>query len=111
VRYTLAKILHSDIVQRAFDLVIIDCLPRLTTSKIQALCASSHLLIPTIFDRTSAEAVVTPYEQVETLKCAGICPHLNYIGVVGTMWKRGRVAQTDNVRQRCFGKRHSTYVA
>jgi cellulose biosynthesis protein BcsQ len=60
-------------VQRAFDLIIIDCPPRLTTSKIQALCAGSHLLIPTIFDRTSAEAVVTLYEQVETLKRAGIC--------------------------------------
>ncbi len=97
VRYTLAKILHSDIVQRAFDLIIIDCPPRLTTSKIQALCAGSHLLIPTIFDRTSAEAVVTLYEQVETLKRAGICPHLNYMGVVGTMWKRGRVAQTEAI--------------
>jgi cellulose biosynthesis protein BcsQ len=81
------------IVQRAFDLIIIDCQPRPTTSKIQALCAGSHLLIPTIFDRTSAEAVVTLYEQVETLKRAGICPHLQYMGVVGTMWKSGRVAQ------------------
>jgi cellulose biosynthesis protein BcsQ len=58
VRYTLAKILHSDIVQRAFDLIIIDCPRRLTTLKIQALCAGSHLLVPTIFDRTSAQAVV-----------------------------------------------------
>src|SRR3984893_14814985 len=58
VRYTLAKILHSDIVQKAFDIIIIDCPPRLTTSDIQAFCASSHLLVPTIFDRTSAEAVV-----------------------------------------------------
>jgi len=95
VRYTLAKILHSDIVQRAFDLIIIDCPPRLTTSEIQALCASSHLLIPTIFDRTSAEAVVTLYQQIETLKRAGICPHLKHMGIVGTMWKRGRAAQAE----------------
>jgi cellulose biosynthesis protein BcsQ len=96
VRYTLAEILHSNAVQRAFDLIIIDCPPRLTTSKIQAFCASSHLLIPTIFDRTSAEAVVSLCDQVETLKHAGICPHLEYIGVVGTMWWRpGRVAQTE----------------
>jgi chromosome partitioning protein len=95
VRYTLAKILHSDVVQRAFDLIIIDCPPRLTTSEIQALCASSHLLIPTIFDRTSAEAVVTLYDQIETLKRAGICPHLKYMGIVGTMWKRGRAAQAE----------------
>jgi len=94
-RYTLAKVLHSEIVQTAFDLIIIDCPPRLTASKIQALCASSHLLIPTIFDRASAEAVVSFRDQVETLKRARICPHLKYIGVVGTMWRRPiRVAQT-----------------
>jgi cellulose biosynthesis protein BcsQ len=57
-RYTLAEILHSDIVQRAFDLIIIDCPPRLTTVKIQALCPGSHLPVPTIFDRASAQAVV-----------------------------------------------------
>jgi chromosome partitioning protein len=95
VRYTLAEVLHSDTVQKAFDLIIIDCPPRLTTSEIQAFCASSHLLIPTIFDRTSAEAVVSLCEQVETLKQAGICPYLEYIGVVGTMWRPGRVAQTN----------------
>jgi len=96
-RYSLAKILHSEIVQTAFDVIIIDCPPRLTTSKIQALCASSHLLIPTIFDRASAEAVVSFRDQVETLRRAGICPHLKYIGVVGTMWRPGRVAQRDAI--------------
>src|SRR5215468_10355049 len=95
VRYTLARVLHSDSVQRAFDLIIIDCPPRLTTSEIQAFCASSHLLIPTIFDRTSAEAVVSLCEQVETLKATGICPHLKYMGVVGAMWRRGRAAQAE----------------
>jgi chromosome partitioning protein len=81
-------------VRDAFDLVIIDCPPRLTTSSIQAFCASTHLLIPTIFDRPSAEAVVSFCRQTETLKDAGICPHLKYIGVVGTMWQNDRVAQT-----------------
>jgi cellulose biosynthesis protein BcsQ len=76
VRYTLADILHSDAVRQAYDLIIIDCPPRLTTSEIQAFCASSHLLIPTIFDRTSAEAVVSLCEQVETLRVANICPQI-----------------------------------
>src|SRR6185369_3972274 len=93
-RYMLADILHCDAVRKAFDLIIIDCPPRLTTSEIQAFCASSHLLIPTIFDRTSAEAVVSLCEQVETLKRNGVCPHLQYAGVVGTMWRQDRVAQT-----------------
>jgi chromosome partitioning protein len=86
VRYTLAEILHSSSVQDSFDIIIIDCPPRLTTSEIQAFCASSHLLIPTIFDRTSAEAVLSLCEQVEILKNAGICPYIKYLGIVGTMW-------------------------
>jgi len=86
VRYSLAETLHSDSVRDAFDLIIIDCPPRLTTSEIQAFCASSHLLIPTIFDRTSAEAVLSLCEQIEILKAGGVCPYLKYLGVVGSMW-------------------------
>jgi chromosome partitioning protein len=93
VRYTLANILHSDAVRDAFDLIIIDCPPRLTTSEVQAFCASSHVLIPTILERTSAEAVYTICQQIETLRQAGVCPHLKIMGVVGTMWQRNAVAQ------------------
>ena len=93
VRYTLAEMLHSSAMRSAFDLVIIDCPPRLTTSEMQAFCAATHLLIPTIFDRPSAEAVVSLANQIETLKGEGICPHLQYVGVVGTKWKANFNAQ------------------
>lgn len=86
VRYTLAEILHSDAVKDCFEVVIIDCPPRLTTSEIQAFCASTHILIPTIFDRTSSEAVASLGTQIETLKENNVCPHLEYVGVVGTKW-------------------------
>lgn len=99
VRYTLAEMLHSKPVRDAYDLVIIDCPPRLTTSEIQAFCAASHLLIPTIMDRPSAEAVVSLCRQVETLKQSGVCPHLKYVGVVGTMWQEGRIANGPAVQQ------------
>ncbi|MGE0459536.1 MAG: ParA family protein [Bauldia sp.] len=86
VRYTLAEVLHSQAVRDAYDVVIIDCPPRLTTSEMQAFCAATHILIPTILDRTSADAVGSLCLQIETLKSAGICPHLTYAGVVGTKW-------------------------
>ncbi len=86
VRYTLAETLHSEALKDVFDLVIIDCPPRLTTSEIQAFCASTHILIPTIFDRTSAEAVASLGNQIKVLKENQICPHLKYVGVVGTKW-------------------------
>ena len=92
VRYNLADLLHSDAVRTAFDLVIIDCPPRLTTGMVQALCAGSHLLIPTILDRPSAEAVTRLTEQIETLKERQVCPHLKYIGVVATKYRAGLLA-------------------
>lgn len=93
VRYNLAHVLHSDAVREAFDLVIIDCPPRLTTGTIQALCASSHLLVPTILDRPSAEAVVRFCEQSEALKAANICPHLKVLGAVGSKYRHGLNAE------------------
>jgi chromosome partitioning protein len=83
LRYNLATILHSGVVRQHFDLVIIDAPPRLTTGCIQALCAGSHVLIPTVLDHLSGEAVGTFVDQLRTLK--PICPFLKPIGVVGNM--------------------------
>jgi len=83
VRYNLAEVLQSRAVRDEFDVVILDCPPRLSTSTAQALCAGSHLLIPTILDKPSAEAVITFCEEVERLRTNDICPALKYVGVVG----------------------------
>ena len=48
-----------------------------------AAAAGSHLLIPTILDKPSAEAVISFCEEVERLKKNNICPVLDYVGVVG----------------------------
>lgn len=87
VRYNLADILHDQAVREAFDLVVIDCPPRLTTGTVQALCSCSHLLVPTILDVPSSSAVIDFCQQVETLKSGGVCPHIALIGVVGTKWR------------------------
>jgi chromosome partitioning protein len=93
VRYKLADLLHSDAVRNAYDLVIIDCPPRLTTGMVQALCAASHLLVPTILDRPSIEAVPQLLSQVETLKKRDICPHLQYLGVIASKYRGGLRAE------------------
>jgi chromosome partitioning protein len=83
VRYGLAEVLHHPIVQSNFSRVIIDAPPRLTTACVQALCASTHVIIPTVLDRLSGEAVGAFLQQVETLKSANVCPYLEYAGIVG----------------------------
>lgn len=87
VRYNLADVLHDSAVREAFDLIIIDCPPRLTASTIQALAASSHVLVPTLLDRPSAEAVVSFIGQIEHLRSADICPHIQYLGVAPTRYR------------------------
>jgi chromosome partitioning protein len=85
IRYLLAHVLLSDQVQGAFDRIIIDAPPRQTVGAIQALCASTHLLIPTILDGLSGEAVGTYVNEVLTLRERNICPYLKLLGVVGSM--------------------------
>jgi chromosome partitioning protein len=99
MRYNLARLLHSEAVRENFDLVIIDCPPRLTSGTIQALCASSHLLIPTILDRPSCESVVSFCAQVENMKQAGLCPHIGYVGVVTSRFVANTNAWYEPVRQ------------
>lgn len=57
LRYALSRILHSPEIQSRFDVILIDCPPRLSTATINALCASTHLLVPTVPDNSSLEAV------------------------------------------------------
>jgi len=85
VRYKLAELLLDQAVQDKFDKVIIDAPPRMTTGAIQAFCASTHVLIPTILDGLSGDAVATFVNELESLKEADVCPHLKVVGVVGSM--------------------------
>ena len=81
VRYNLATLLHSSAVRQSFDLVVLDAPPRLTTGCVQAICASTHVLIPTILDHLSAEAVAQFAS--ELMKLRPIAPFLQMVGVVG----------------------------
>jgi cellulose biosynthesis protein BcsQ len=51
------------------------------------MCASTHVLIPTIIDRLSGDALAKYFSQIATLQAGqpAICPHLVPVGVVCTM--------------------------
>ena len=98
VRFRLADLLHDPAVTTAFSLIIIDAPPRITTGAIQALAAGTHLLIPTVMDEPSTEAVVTFAKQIETFRKADLCPYIKYIGVVGSLGLR--TLNVDGVLQR-----------
>lgn len=83
-RYRLAEILHSEEVRSSFDRVIIDAPPRLTTSTIQALCASTHVLVPTVLDGLSGEAVGTFVREILEQR-AQLWPNLRFAGISGQL--------------------------
>ncbi|MEO0983508.1 MAG: ParA family protein, partial [Pseudomonadota bacterium] len=83
VRYTIARTLHSEAAASAYDRVIIDAAPRLTTSTVQALAASTHVVIPTVLDGLSGNAVATFVDQIETHR--KVWPHLKVLGVAPQM--------------------------
>jgi cellulose biosynthesis protein BcsQ len=84
IRQALARVVRSTEVKKQFDVVIFDAPPRLTTGAVNALCAATHLLVPTVLDKTSAEAVgptlVTLRRLIEKLN-----PELKLLGVVGNL--------------------------
>lgn len=56
-RYALARFLFSPTVKEKFDVVVIDAPPRMSLGAINGLTSARTLVIPTIADRMSSEAV------------------------------------------------------
>ena len=84
VRYRLAQVLLDDAVRERYDVVLIDVPPRLTTGTINALCASTHVLVPTIFNPLAAEPVEN-FIRASKLLMDKLNPKLSFVGVVETM--------------------------
>ncbi len=83
VRYRLHGFLSSDVVQSRFDLVLIDCPPRLMTATANAVCASTHVLVPTILDDLSTSAAINTIASIRKLRDT-LSPTLRILGVVPT---------------------------
>jgi chromosome partitioning protein len=93
VRYNLAKVLISPEVQANYDVVLIDVGPRLTLGAINALIASTHLVVPTVLDQLAAERVGYFLRNASTFRDL-FNQNLKLAGVLGTMTYQQRL--TDN---------------
>jgi chromosome partitioning protein len=83
-RYRLADVLLADEVAKTFDIALIDAPPRLTAGAVNAFCASTHLLVPTVYDILSAEAVGTFLNGVQVMK-GSLNHRIDLLGVVGML--------------------------
>jgi cellulose biosynthesis protein BcsQ len=84
IRYLLANVLLSDAVQKNFDRVIIDAPPRTSTGFVNALCASTHLFVPTVLDQLSMDGVTSFLNDFDKLRPV-LFPVLELVGILGTM--------------------------
>ena len=81
-RFLLRSLLHSPVVQERFDLVIIDCPPRVHTATINALAASDFILIPVLLDLTSADSVPRMLKWIRAYQEEKVCPDIDVLGIV-----------------------------
>ncbi len=81
IRYEMFRKLQSSGFLGNYDIVIIDCPPRMTTGFVAALSASTHLLMPTIADKLSAPAAIRFLKQLETLR-PELFPATKLLGIV-----------------------------
>lgn len=79
--YRLCKHMRRPEFQTQFKAVVIDSPPRLTAGSINALCASTHLLVPTTLDDMSAQAAQYFLDQVSRMK-GTVFPGLRVLGIV-----------------------------
>lgn len=94
VRFHLAEFLSSSPVQTKYDFILIDAPPRFTTGSVNALCASTHLLVPTILDNLSSEAVVYLAEDIERMR-SDLWPNLKIIGVLPTLTRTDDIGASE----------------
>lgn len=83
IRYNLHAYLSSSDVRDAYDIVLIDAAPRLMTTTVNAICASTHVIIPTILDGLSATAALNTIGSLLKLKDT-LSPSLKILGIVPT---------------------------
>lgn len=89
LRFRLSRLLRDPVVATNYDLVLIDAPPRFSTGTINALCASTHVIIPTVLDQMSAEAVVYFSRDAAAMR-QSLFPALKLVGVVPTLTWRER---------------------
>jgi cellulose biosynthesis protein BcsQ len=95
VRFRLANFILSEDAQKEFDIVLIDAPPRLSTGAINALFASHAVLVPTVLDDLSVDAVRYFLQRADTFR--GLNPALEFAGVIGTITEQAALTDVEEL--------------
>jgi cellulose biosynthesis protein BcsQ len=94
IRHILAKAVPK---MGAFDVIIFDCPPRLTTGTVNALCAATHVLIPTVLNPMSVRAVAPTLGNLRKLTDR-LNPKIRLLGVVGNLTRQSVRNTKENIQ-------------
>jgi cellulose biosynthesis protein BcsQ len=84
VRYRLAHALLRPQISRSYRVIIFDLPPRMSLGAINALIASHYLVVPTILDKLSSEAVDQFLANMRAIR-EDLSLDLQLAGIIGTM--------------------------
>ncbi len=115
LRSVLRAALHASVFQDNFDVILIDCPPRWTTTSINAIACCDYVLIPTQLDRVSAEAVPRLLRWLRDLKdsSAELYGNFKVLGVVGNRAynREGLILQEREIWKASPGKCEEAWLA
>lgn len=96
VRYRLVNSLLRPEVRRKFDAILIDLPPRMSLAAVNAFVATHTIVIPTLLDRVSVEAVRSFLLNVKAMR-ADLDIDLDVAGVVGMMTRAVERSRNENL--------------
>ena len=81
IRFHVHDYLSKDSIQKQFDIVIIDMPAQLSTAVANALCACTHVLVPTILDRATLPKTIDTLKTVQAFRKA-LRLNFRFLGVL-----------------------------
>jgi len=105
LRYKFAEVFRSEeFANERYDLVIIDCPPRLSTATVNALACATHFIIPSVPDNASLEAAANFIAMARVLT-SQINPSIRLAGVAPMLSSNVTLSDAERQRIEAFRKR------
>lgn len=108
VRYLFREAFHTPLFQDRFDVILIDCPPRPTSACINALAAADYLLVPTLLDKPSVDAIPNLLGWIKLLKGNQVCPDLEFLGIIGNRSTTKTLSKKELQRWKSLSENAST---
>lgn len=94
-RFALARLLAQEVINHKFKIVIIDTPPRLTLATVNALCAATHVVVPTNMDNLAIDNVGDLLSQMDSWFRKKLNPSIKLAGIIGTMSSQRELDDTE----------------